>query len=153
MEFITAYGLKRKVGVDCSVVPSMTKQSFKDECDVNNIMARFERTGVLDFVNEHEARYGDATALDYQVAMQTVALANSMFEDMPAKLRAEFRNDPAEFLAFIENPANLEKSYEMGLRKRKEAPVAASPALDGPTPVPNVAGTPTPPVGGSGGGL
>lgn len=114
--FFTAYNRPKVKGVDCSTEPSMTKQSFKDECDINNIMARFERSGLLDFVNQNEARYGDATSLDYQDAMLVVANANSMFEEMPAKQRAFFKNDPAAFLAFMEDPANLEKSYELGLR-------------------------------------
>lgn len=120
---IGPYDEKLSPGIDCTVEPSMTKQSFRDECDINTIMKRFERTGVLDFVNEHEARYGDATALDYQSALNVVIQAEGMFADMPAHLRKRFNNDPALFLEFIDNPENIEESVKLGLRTEAVKPL------------------------------
>lgn len=119
------------LGIDCSVEPSMTKQSFAAECDINNIMARFERTGVLDFTNEFEPRYGDATALDYQTSLNIVINAQTMFDAMPAALRLRFGNDPQEFLAFVDDPRNVEESIKLGLRV---VPVVSP----DPTPIPVV---------------
>lgn len=115
---------KVDVGIDCSVEPSMTKQEFKDESDINNIMARFERTGVDTFASANEQRYGDATSVDFQHAMNIVIQAESMFAEMPAPLRKRFDNDPAEFLRFIDNPANVEESIKLGLRRPPEVPPA-----------------------------
>src|SRR6185369_4770159 len=51
---------------------SMTKQSFKDECDINNIVRRFEATGIVDHINAAHAKglYTDLpSGLDLQTAL------------------------------------------------------------------------------------
>ena len=71
--------------------PSRTKQSFKKECDINEILKQFRRTGVINHVAKHQGFYGDFTSgVTYQGAMQVIAEANSMFESLPAHIRAEF---------------------------------------------------------------
>lgn len=99
-----------------------TKQSFKAECDINQIMARFLRTGVLDFVQKNEPRYGDATGLEYQSAMLRVAGAKTMFNELPAKIREFFENEPGKFLDFVQNDKNHAECVEMGLLKPKAQP-------------------------------
>lgn len=94
--------------------PGRTKQSFKDECDINIIMARYEQSGVLEHINQNGPRYLDVSAFDYQDAMLTVAAANSLFEELPARLRDKFGNDPAQLLAFVHDPKNLDESVKMG---------------------------------------
>lgn len=95
--------------------PGRTKQSFKAESDINNIMARYLKTGVLEFTQKNEPRYGDVTGFEYQSAMQIVANAKSMFNELPAELRRRFQNEPAQLLAFVQNEANRVEAEEMGL--------------------------------------
>lgn len=116
MEFVTAYGPKVRHGIGFPEV-SRTKQSFKEECDINNIMSKYQKTGLLDFVNEHEAQYGDATGIDFQEALETVRSAQEMFADMPSSVRRRFDNDPAAFLEFVNNPDNRDEAVELGLIK------------------------------------
>lgn len=124
-KFITAYGKKLKISLKCTG-PGRTKQSFKAECDINQIMARFRKTGTVDFTNKHEPRYGDVTAFEYQSAVCTVAAAKSMFNDMPSHLRARFENEPARFLAFVNDERNRAEAEQLGLLKVKpEGPVAS----------------------------
>lgn len=78
-------------------------------------MERFLRTGILDFTQKNEPRYGEVTALDYQTAMLHIAKAKSMFEELPAQVRAYFRNEPRDFLEFVQDPANRKECAEMGL--------------------------------------
>ena len=111
MSIISAYGPKMKVSLTFPADEGRTKQSFKDECDINNIMARFQKTGVLAFANKFEARYGDVTGVDFGEAMRVVADARSMFAEMPARLRDRFANDPARFLEFVQNPANKDETW------------------------------------------
>ena len=37
------------------------------------------------------------------------------FDDLPAKVRREFDNDPFKFLEFVEDPENVERMAELGL--------------------------------------
>lgn len=121
----SAYSQKPRVQISFSGL-GRTKQSFKAECDINQILARFLRTGVLDFTNKNEARYGDVTGLEYQTAVFQISRAKSMFEELPAQLRARFENEPGRFIEFVNNPRNREECVEMGLMKPK-ANAGASP--------------------------
>jgi phage internal scaffolding protein len=96
--------------------PGRAKQAMKDECDINNIVARYRERGILNHVAKHEGRYDDLLgAVDYQTAMQAVAQAQEAFDTLPAKLRARFENDPSKFLAFVENEENLDEMISLGL--------------------------------------
>lgn len=127
MTIRSAYSPPVKVAFSSSA-PSMTKQSFKRECDINHIMSRFQKTGVIEFAKRFEPRYGDATGVDFRAAMQLIAEAKTMFQELPSSTRARFRNDPANFLEFVNNPANAAEARELGLLKPEEpAPVEPAP--------------------------
>lgn len=133
-------------GVDCSVDPytgeeigSMAKQAFADECDINLIMARYEKTGVIDHVNRRAPVFDDFTdVVDYQTALNVVSEAEGMFADLSARVRARFDNDPAKLLEFVQDPANVEEARSLGLLK----PVEELPVAPPPPPVPE---PPSPP--------
>lgn len=118
--FNSAYSPKSRIQTDVSG-PSLTKQSFKDECDINHILKRFLKTGILDFTNKNQARYGDTTGMEYTQAMQTVAAAKSLFNELPAPLRARFENEPAKFLDFVQDDKNRDEARELGLLKPEAA--------------------------------
>jgi len=113
--FKSNYSQKTRVQLTFPENSRWTKQSFKDECDINRIMARYQDTGQLPNVNEMPAQYLDATAFDYQMHMQFIAGAQSMFEELPSALRNRFQNDPGEFLDFCSNEKNRPELAEMGL--------------------------------------
>lgn len=112
-----AYSPRTRVTVDCSGEPSRTKQSFKNECDINKIMAKFQRTGAISHLAAHGARYGDFTSQDFTEAMNTIAQVNTMFEELPSSLRDRFGNEPEAFLDFVQNPDNHDEMVELGLAK------------------------------------
>ncbi len=98
---------------------TVTKQSFKDDCDINLIMAKFVKTGVLENTRDDPPEYGFASSDDFRESMEIVSKANSMFESMPSKIRNKFENDPARFLDFVQDPKNEKEMQEMGLTKPK----------------------------------
>lgn len=114
---ISSYSTKIKVDITFPVDEDRTKQSFKAEADINHIMARYQRTGVLDFAQKHEPQYGDVTGLDFEVGMQAIARAKAMFADLPSSVRARFDNNPAEFLDFVQDERNRDEARAMGLLK------------------------------------
>lgn len=103
-------------GLDCSDEPSLTRAEFAAECDVNNIMAQYEKTGVLNHYARSEPRYLDVSDVpDLQRAMTILADAEQAFMSLPAVVRREFDNDSAKFVAFAQDPENVEKMREWGL--------------------------------------
>ena len=97
--------------------PSLTKQVYAAECDINNIMRKYERTGLLQHVNQYEGQYGDftETPASYHEAMNIVVAADEMFQTVPSQIRARFGNDPGAFLAFVDDPANEQEMRNLGL--------------------------------------
>lgn len=116
-----------------------TKDSFREQCDINHIMARYLRSGNVDHLAKHGGQFGFAPALDFQTAMQQVRAAEEKFLDLPSAIRKRFGNDPAAFLEFAQNPKNLDALREMGLAKPKAKPEApgAPPASGAPSGAPS----------------
>lgn len=115
MEFRKAYDPPSRVRLDNNS-PTMTHQSFQDECDINNIMRKYQKTGLLTHVQEYGGRYDELPSdLDYQAACNQVINARSAFDSLPSGLRTRFNNDPAAFLRFVQDPANEEEMQRLGL--------------------------------------
>jgi len=97
-------------------------QADKESCDINNIMAKYQQTGVIDHVREHGARYADATGVEFNAAMQLIANAQTMFEELPSSARNHFENDPARFLDYVNGLDEIAADpllIELGLSTRK----------------------------------
>lgn len=112
---LTAYGPHQRCSIAFDLDEGMTKQEFKDECDINIIMKRYEKTGVLEFVNKNEPQYVDVTGQDFQDAMQLIADARTLFEELPASVRLRFDNDPAKLLDFVHDDSNQAEAAALGL--------------------------------------
>lgn len=135
---IGPYDPKLRVQIDFTE-PGKTKQSFKDETDINKIMARFQTTGAIQHFNSHSPRYGDASAMDFREAMTLIVEAQTMFDALPSSLREKFSNSPEKFLNFVNDPANSEEMVELGLAEESEVRKAArleaeKPKVDPPNP-------------------
>lgn len=112
-------------GLACPADDKRTKDSFKDECDINYIMARYDRTGYLPELAARQPQYGDFTDVPtYLEAMNTVKVAETAFMGLPAAVRAECDNNPAVFLEKVQDPAWALK-HELALPV-KAAPQAAA---------------------------
>lgn len=96
--------------------PGLTKQSFKDEVNINNIMARWAAGSYVPEPRRSQPSYGDfSNATDYKEALDRINQARTEFMALPPALRGKFSNDPAELLAWLDNPENLDEAREVGL--------------------------------------
>lgn len=102
---------------------SRTKQSFRDESEINKIVARYQKTGIVDHVAKYGGSYGDLPGPeDFHAAMNLVTDASSMFEELPSSVRSRFANDPSAFLEFVGNEENHAEMVKMGLIRETPAP-------------------------------
>lgn len=113
--------------------PSLTRQEFKDECDLGKIIARFsaspEGREQLEMARGFiSSRFEDVSDIpDYQTALNHVKLADEAFLRLPPLVRTRFDNDPARFLDFVDDSRNLDELRAMGLANPKvESPVKAT---------------------------
>lgn len=106
--------------------PSLTDQTFKDECDIHHIIDNFGQTGLVDSVGAHDPatlQYGDTTLLpDYETACNLVANVTSEFGELPSKIRAEFNNDPRFLLEALGStePDVVARLEELGLKPKPQ---------------------------------
>lgn len=123
-ELSSAFVVHDRVDLDCSKGgPSLTRQEFAEDCDINAIMARYEKTGVVSHVNQRQPLYLDLSAVpDYHTAMIQLDAAEAAFMSLPAKVRREFDNDPGKFVAYAENPDNIARMREWGLAAPEVVP-------------------------------
>ncbi|AXL14605.1 internal scaffolding protein [Microviridae sp.] len=107
---------RRRVSLDFSNSESLTEQCHKDEVKIQNIMRKASREGIVRHVSKYQGQYMDmVSAPDFYEAQIQLANAQSMFETVPAQIRAEFDNDPGKYIDFMQNPENRENIEKMGL--------------------------------------
>lgn len=113
--------------------PSLTRQEFADECDINTLMKQYEKhagTGAGNLLNPRSAEpfYADFTALPGSLLeyMAFMDAAETQFMTLPAAVRREFDNSAHMFVEFASDPANLEQMRTWGL-------AAPAPKEDPPT--------------------
>lgn len=96
-------------------LPSLTKQSDAKDCDINNIVNTFRKTGQLPPVVK-QGQYADVSEIgSYQDAMNFVLNVQDTFDALPSKVRNKFRNNPAEFVDFVQDERNTDELRELGL--------------------------------------
>lgn len=96
--------------------PTLAQQQFRDDCNLNTIMERYERTGQLTHFREVAASYGDFTKVpDYQSALNIVIAGRETFAALPANIRSRFDNDPSKFVDFCSDESNRDELRSLGL--------------------------------------
>ncbi|WNK14209.1 MAG: internal scaffolding protein [Microvirus sp.] len=94
--------------------PTMTQQHFANECDINHIMAKFLKTGLLNQIDA--GTYDDVyDALDYRESLHIIKYGEEQFATLPSLVRKKFDNDPLQFMEFMHNPNNQTEAENLGL--------------------------------------
>lgn len=122
----------------CDTVPvgeSLTKQEFSEETDINVILRRYQQTGVFP-VLDRPASYGDfSSSEDYLSCMVRVRAAEEAFQALPAEIRDAVRNDPAELVDLVTDPARRAEAIRLGVLSAPSSSDSSSstPVAPGPT--------------------
>lgn len=104
------------VTVDCSKDVGRTKQQFGKQVDINYIVARYQKTGMIDHLSKATPFYGDVSDIrSYQEALNVVHRAEDLFRSMSAEIRAKFENDPVKMIAFLQDPKNTPEAIRLGM--------------------------------------
>jgi len=120
MKIKTYYDATEKVGLNFDKSDpksrSVTNQSDKDLTDVNKIMGRYEKTGLLPQTTRQPI-FGDFTEIgDYHQVCQRVVKVNEAFLCLPAGVRSKFLNDPQNLIAFLNDTNNDREAVQLGLK-------------------------------------
>lgn len=99
--------------------PSLTRQEFAEECDINAIMKRYDAhviggPGNLPPANPMYIDFADMPQ-DLMGYLEFMTSAEKAFMSLPAVVRRDFDNNAHEFVAFASDPGNLEQMRTWGL--------------------------------------
>lgn len=110
--------------------PSLTRQEFKDEVDINVMMARFGVTdGAIPPMALDPQYFGNfEDALDLRTALDRTKEAVERFEALPAEIRNRFNNDPTALFEFVINPENHPEAVKLGLLYEDRSTIKEPPA-------------------------
>ena len=118
--------ISNDTALDCGD-ESVTQQCFKDECDINILLAKFAVTGQLPD-NVRVPQYVDfEETFDFQSSMNVIRAAEEAFAAMPADVRDRFQNDPGRFLEFANDASNYDEALKMGLAIKRPEKAAVGP--------------------------
>lgn len=111
---------RKRVQLICNMEECKTEQKFKDECDINWLVNKYDPRTLAEMRSKTEGQYGFVDSQSFQDAMYIVAKADQMFDQVPSQIRKRFENNPAQFLEFVQNPDNAEELVKMGLARNRE---------------------------------
>ncbi len=108
---------RHRVQLDCSK-DGKTQQQFRRECDINHILAKFNKTGVINdaILNKRQQIFADVTEIgDFQSSQNKILAARDAFDTLPSHIRTRFGNNPGTLLDFCADPGNKEEAIELGI--------------------------------------
>lgn len=107
----------RHPGISFEGEEKITRDSFKDECDLNKIIARYLKGGGLPPVPE--GVFLDVRSVGgYREVRDRMVAAEAVFMQLSPEVREAFGNDPVTFLDTMVDPAAQEFLEELGLREK-----------------------------------
>lgn len=116
----------------------LTKQAFKEQVNINSIMAKYRKTGMVEHLNSKAPFYGDVSDIkSYEESLQVVMKAQALFAGLSAQIRERFANDPNRMIEFLSKEENLEEAVKLGLVVKRPVTPKAS---DEPVPTPKGGG-------------
>ncbi len=106
----------------------LTDQSYKDSCDINQIIANYALTGVLAEPNKNLGSYMDCSQIPSLMdAHDLVESAKQSFMELPAEIRKLMYNNPENLEKFIQNPENHAVLTKNGIIVEKQKTQSATP--------------------------
>lgn len=90
-----------------------TVQAFKDETDIQRMLSRAQQAGTLSHLQKYEAQYGDLADFDFLETQVKLVQAREIFDELPSEIRTEFHQSPAQFFAYVNDPANAGRLEEL----------------------------------------
>lgn len=115
-----------ETGLDCSDLPDMTRQEFKDETDVNKILARYG----VDGMRLREPQYSEVDYdTDLQQSLESIREAERAINKLPEELRGKY----STWERLLDGAFNGEFKTDLATyheKRRIETEAAAKAALD-----------------------
>lgn len=125
---------------------SATNPDFASDSDINVIVSRFLKTGLLPSLTT-PPQFGDVTTVPVGTdALMAVRNAQLAFERLPLDLRKILDHNMANFEPWLRDPRNFDLAVKYGFLKPREVPKPGGGTPPPGAPVAQNNGVSTPPV-------
>lgn len=96
----------------------MTQQQFKEDSDINHIVAKYMRGDDISRYQRHVEYVGEdfPTSMELTEAENIIARARGYFDNLPAEDRDKFDNNPQGWLDYINDPRFESEHIQKGYR-------------------------------------
>ncbi len=90
--------------------PGRTKQAFKNETDINKILAKAQKTGAISHLAKYQGEYVNFADVDDLLTAHTrLARGQEIFSALPSEVRKEFNQDLGAFFNYVNDPENKDR--------------------------------------------
>lgn len=114
-KFFTKYNPAKIPGWN-SEQESKVQEQFADACQTDTIIRKYNMMGVNPFIASGNSQYLDTTQIPSFVCAQNAQVkVKEYFDGLPADVRLEFNNDPAQFAEAVLDPQNADYLREIGV--------------------------------------
>lgn len=114
-KFFTKYNPPKVPGWN-SDKESKVQEQFADACQTDTIIRKYNMMGVNPFIASGGSQYLDTTQIPSFVCAQNAQVkVKEYFDGLPADVRLEFNNDPAQFAEAVLDPQNADYLRELGV--------------------------------------
>lgn len=103
---------------------TLTRESFRDECNINTIMAKAQR-GINVPINSKSPLFGDVSDIGtyHRMNLRLQEINDEFIQSVPAEIRLRHGNDAGRFADWLQKPENKDEAINLGLI---EDPIRAS---------------------------
>lgn len=95
----------------------VTEQAHKDSVDINKIVKKYSKTGLIEHINHIEAAWGTLDGKDFKDMMDKITGIQEDFDRLPSPIRNKFNHNPEKMLAYLADEKNTNEAIELGLLK------------------------------------
>lgn len=99
---------------------SKVQKQFAEETDIRSIWKRFKKTGYFPPADPVKAIFTEVPAVTLEEHLNRVVDIQNAFQQLPAKVRDRFMNNPVQLARFLEKPENHPEAVKLGLMKLRE---------------------------------
>lgn len=97
----------------------LTKQSFKDDCDMNIIVRKYQQSGFVDHINRQNPNFGIAPNSDFYQTQLAIANVKSLYENLSDVSRGRFAS-VSDLMEALIDPARITELTDLGIFQETE---------------------------------
>lgn len=106
---------RERVTVDCSKGKIRTEQHHANATNINKIVAKMRKGGLVPMSTSQELVGDFTSAEDYFATRNSLMEAQKKFMSLPASIRQRFKNNPMELIGFLNSEENRAEAEKLGL--------------------------------------